>query len=111
MKTIEQLMNDLQNNLPEIGGKSEKQIKYAQDLRDRFVAQIIDGVKYGTHKNMTENYLACVNITDEEREACAKEDGMTVGEYTKELDSYIATLQLHIVLTETNAGKIIDALR
>lgn len=112
MKTVEQLMNDLQNNLPKIDGKSEKQIKYAQDLRNVFVFRFVDGVRCRTSdKEIAEDYLAFINLTAEEREACAKESGMTVEEYNSEVNDYINTLALHVVLNETNASKIIDKLR
>lgn len=110
MKTLEMLVNDLKNNLPTINGKSEKQIKFAQDLRYCKVSHLLDLIKWGKNE-MADEYLSCINITDEERKECAEADGLTVEEYNKELDSYIETLQLHIILTETNASKIISAMR
>lgn len=110
MKTLEMLVNDLRNNLPTINGKSEKQIKFAQNLRDRYVSNLLNLIKWGKCE-MADEYLSYINMTGEEIKECAEADGLTVEEYTEEVANYLETLHIHIILTETDASKIISALR
>lgn len=88
--------------LPEITGKSEKQIKYALDLRTKYVVDHTKEIKYV--KRMLQ-----ISQTDEAK-AQAAAAGMTVEEVFK---ATIEKMHLQIALVcviETEAHKIIEAL-
>lgn len=91
-------------NLPEITGKSDKQIKYASDLRNKLLAQ----------KESAERLAGIVRFLNDEkcREGAAKQ-GMSIEEYAEKQAARAWVINgkaLCIILRTGEARDIIDAL-
>lgn len=91
-------------NLPEITGKSDKQIKYASDLRNKLLAQ----------KESAERLAGIVRFLNDEkcREDAAKQ-GMSIEEYAEKQAARAWVINgkaLCIILRTGEARDIIDAL-
>lgn len=92
-------------NLPEITGKSDKQIKYASDLRDKLLAQ----------KESAKRLAGIVRFLNDEkcRENAAKQ-GMSIEEYAEKQAARAWVINgkaLCIILRTGEARDIIDALK
>lgn len=91
-------------NLPEITGKSDRQIKYASDLRDKLLAQ----------KESAERLAGIVQFLNDEkcRENAAKQ-GRSIEEYVEKQAARAWVINgkaLCIILRTGEAREIIDAL-
>lgn|GEM_PF-2188729 len=92
-------------NLPEITGKSDKQIKYASDLRDKLLAQ----------KESAKRLAGIVRFLNDEkcRENAAKQ-GMSIEEYAEKQAARAWVINgkaLCIILRTGEARDIIDTLK
>lgn len=92
-------------NLPEITGKSDKQIKYASDLRDKLLAQ----------KESAKRLAGIVRFLNDEkcRENAAKQ-GMSIEEYAEKQAARAWVINgkaLCVILRTGEARDIIDALK
>ena len=93
--------------LPEISGVSEKQIDYARNLRNKFIA------KRSARVDRMIKMLECYNTTKaDEIKAEADQAGKTVGEYldAKYGSVHAPTRCEYVICTIGEARKIIDAL-
>ena len=91
-------------NLPEITGKSDKQIKYASDLRNKLLAQ----------KESAERLSGIVQfLNDEKCKGKAAKRGMSIEEYVEKQAARAWVINgkaLCIILRTGEARDIIDAL-
>ena len=115
---------DAEHPLPEITGVSEKQIAYAASLRGKFIGEL---AKYGAkvssvfaaEDEVQLSKLDEAGLTEAQEQAAA--EGLTVEawfeKHREEMVAYVAGLsvdavrKIKLILAETNASKLIDALR
>lgn len=94
-------------NMPTITGASEKQINYANTLRDKYLANISD--------SKIEKAICLINSDSCKREIQDLADKRFNGDLVKArfaiFFNYGLDDKIAVLLTENNAGKIIDALK
>ena len=96
-------------NIPTITGRSDKQVSYAESLRNR----VLYNMMYATNDYMELIFEAmCVrSLSPEELADNAKEYNETVEEYIRNYIAYNSSPEIYLALTECDAGKLIDGLR
>ena len=114
----------VEHPLPEISGVSEKQIAYAASLRSKFIGELANyGAKissvFAAEAEVQLSKLDDVGIAEAHEQAAA--EGLTVEawfeKHREEMVAYVAGLsvdtmaKIKLILAETNASKLIDALR
>lgn len=112
--------------LPKITGVSEKQISYAEALRDEFISRDLAGCHVKLARFFAvEDKVRLENMSEEWHAAAekrAESEGMSVEAwFTKNRPAIVARTskitivdvvkKLELIVTESNASKIIDALR
>lgn len=90
--------------LPQITGKSDKQIAYAASLRAKFLSN-------GGASEISRVRKLMAAMTPEKVHAAAEKNGVSEEAVIRRNLEYRALGQAYIVAYETDAGKIIDALR
>lgn len=110
--------------LPEISGVSEKQIAYAASLRSKLIGELSSyGVKtssfFAAEEEVQLSKLDEAGVAEAQEQAAA--EGLTAEawfeKHRDEMIAYVAGLstdtmaKIKLILEETNASKLIDALR
>lgn len=97
-------------NVPAINGRSDKQIEYARDLRDRMLYRMM-----GTNSDeFVEEILEAMFVRDmsaDERTRYADERGETADEFVNSYIKDLSNPKVFLVLTEGDARKLIDGLK
>lgn len=96
-----------EHNVPEIYGASEKQIKYANDLRDKFIGRVIS--YHEDDKVADAEALIAAPAADWEQ--WAKDEGMPLNEYRKAVIEGNGLKGIVTILTTGEARVIIDTIR
>jgi hypothetical protein len=94
--------------LPEITGKSEKQIKYAADLRGRYICKFLES---GNIKKAIRYATTLIEFPQEQWEEKAAENGITVEQMKERVLEHYNCKKIYIVLTTGEARTLIDNLR
>lgn len=97
------LVENYDITLPELKG-SEKQIKWATDIRAKFLAETIKDKIYDVKK--VQSY-AMKNIPDDFKKQL-NDQGMTVDEYLEAMKKKSYIKKIMIMTTESSASEIID---
>ena len=112
--------------LPEISGVSEKQIAYAASLRTKFISSDLSGCNVKLSRFFAvEDKVRLENMSEEGRAAAEKQaesEGLSVEAwFAKNRPAIVARAskimfvdivkKLEVIVNESNASKIIDALR
>lgn len=90
--------------LPQITGKSDKQIAYAVSLRAKFLAR-------GGASEIGQVRQLMAAMTPEKVHAAAEKNGVDDETVIRRNLEYLALVQAYVAAYETDAGKIIDALK
>lgn len=90
-------------NLPEIVAVSEKQKKYAEDIRAKYIRRSKTEIKY------VQNMLKCLDPAEAQKIANTK--GKTVVEMLTSVFERRGVLSAYIMLTSADARQIIDSAR
>lgn len=100
---LAKILTDHKIALPEIIGKSEKQIRYAALLRTRELTR---------HISETEKYLEMMStIQYDQLEQEADRQGKTEGALLEELLGHYGMDDLHVAMIETDARVLINRLK
>lgn len=96
-------------NVPTITGRSDKQLRYAESLRNRALYTMMDA----TNDDMELIFEAmCIrSLTPEELYENAKEYNETVEGFVRNYIASNSSQYIWLALTESDAGKLIDGLR
>lgn len=112
--------------LPKITGVSEKQISYAEALRDEFISRDLAGCHVKLARFFAvEDKVRLENMSEEGRAAAEKQaeaEGLSVEAWfaknrpaivarTSKIGFVDIVKKLEVIVNESNASKIIDALR
>lgn len=97
--------------LPEITGVSEKQIRFAEDMRRKHLTAELHNLT--NELEITANYNAMMADPDAraEFEANCAAEGKTPEEMLQMVLDEASTEAIHIMLTSTNAREVIDAAK
>lgn len=96
-----------EHKLPEIHGVSDKQIKFASDLRDQFISRVIS--YHEEEKVADAETLIATPAADWVQ--WAKDAEMPLDEYRKSVIEYYGIGKIITILTTGEARAIIDALK
>lgn len=96
-------------NIPAITGRTDKQVNYAESLRNRVLYNMMDAPN--DRLELIFEAMCIRSLSPEELAENAKECNETVEEYIKNYIAYNSSPEIYLTLTESNAGKLIDGLR
>lgn len=125
---LEEYISDFsqQHPLPEIQGVSEKQIAYADSLRNKFIAKKMLACKVDVNRFFDVAAHACLETLKpgdvEKLQQAAEEAGQTFDDYFADfradfIRKFTGLMQtadaknVELIFRESNASKLIDALR
>ena len=112
--------------LPKITGVSEKQIAYAESLRTKFISSDLSGCNVKLSRFFAaEDKIRLENMSEEGRAAAEKQaeaEGLSVEAWfaknrpaivarTSKISFVDIVKKIEVIVNESNASKIIDALR